>query len=107
MGKVIVTVALPPEGTHIARNETMPSGNSYPPGAPAWLSRALPSEIAMADLMEGVEPPATAELVEVAVLPFAFPNSYFFDVAIHAGLSAIAAIGLNLLMGFAGQIDAR
>ena len=46
-----------------------------------------------------------ATLAVLVVLPFAFPNSYFFDVAIHVMLSAIAAIGLNLLMGFAGQIS--
>lgn len=44
-------------------------------------------------------------LVILALLPLAFPNSYFFDVAIRVCLSAIAAIGLNLLMGFAGQVS--
>jgi branched-chain amino acid transport system permease protein len=39
------------------------------------------------------------------LLPFVLPNAYIIDVAIRIGLSAIVAIGLNLLMGFAGQIS--
>ena len=89
LGKVIVTVPLLPEGTPIARNETMPSRNSYPSGAPVWVSRALPSEIAMADLMEGVELPATAELVEVAVLPFA--SIWIFPVPVGVQRDALLA----------------
>jgi branched-chain amino acid transport system permease protein len=52
-----------------------------------------------------LHPGLLATIAVLAVLPFAFPNSYFFDVAIHVGLSAIAAIGLNVLMGFAGQVS--
>lgn len=39
------------------------------------------------------------------VLPFVLPNTYYLNVAILAGLNAIACIGLNLLIGYAGQIS--
>jgi branched-chain amino acid transport system permease protein len=41
----------------------------------------------------------------LALLPLAMPNNYVADVAVRIALAAIAAIGLNLLMGFAGQIS--
>ncbi|KAF1057365.1 branched-chain amino acid ABC transporter permease [Variovorax sp.] len=41
----------------------------------------------------------------LALLPLAMPNNYVIDVAVRIALAAIAAIGLNLLMGFAGQIS--
>lgn len=41
----------------------------------------------------------------VTLLPFLLPNGYWFDVAIRVGLAAIAAVGLNILMGFAGQLS--
>ncbi|MFQ5972844.1 MAG: branched-chain amino acid ABC transporter permease [Alphaproteobacteria bacterium] len=43
--------------------------------------------------------------VAVAVLPFFLPNRFFFDVAINIGLAAIVCVGLNLLIGYAGQIS--
>lgn len=43
-------------------------------------------------------------LVLVA-LPMTFPNSYTFDVAINCGIAAIVCVGLNLLIGYAGQIS--
>ncbi|GMV46636.1 MAG: branched-chain amino acid ABC transporter permease [Pseudomonadota bacterium] len=39
------------------------------------------------------------------VLPFVLPNSYFFEVAILVALNAIVCVGLNLLIGYAGQIS--
>jgi branched-chain amino acid transport system permease protein len=39
------------------------------------------------------------------LLPLVLPNSFTIDIAIRVALAAIAAIGLNLLMGFAGQIS--
>lgn len=39
------------------------------------------------------------------VLPFILPNNYALDIAIRIALAAVAVIGLNLLMGFAGQIS--
>jgi branched-chain amino acid transport system permease protein len=42
----------------------------------------------------------------VALLPFVFSNNYFITVVgISAGLHAILVVGLNLLMGYAGQIS--
>lgn len=41
----------------------------------------------------------------LAVLPLAFPNNYFFEVAILVALNAIVCVGLNLLIGYAGQIS--
>ncbi|NRR29394.1 branched-chain amino acid ABC transporter permease [Oxalobacteraceae bacterium] len=41
----------------------------------------------------------------LALLPLALPNAYYFDVAIRIALNAIVVIGLNLLMGYTGQIS--
>lgn len=41
----------------------------------------------------------------LAVVPFLLPNAFYFNVAINAGLAAIVCVGLNLLIGFAGQIS--
>ncbi|MDF1527486.1 MAG: branched-chain amino acid ABC transporter permease [Sedimenticola sp.] len=44
--------------------------------------------------------------VAVAALPFIFPDNYFVTVVgVSAGLHAILAVSLNLLMGYAGQIS--
>jgi branched-chain amino acid transport system permease protein len=39
------------------------------------------------------------------VLPFAIPNSFYMDLAIRMAINAIIVLGLNLLIGFAGQIS--
>jgi branched-chain amino acid transport system permease protein len=41
----------------------------------------------------------------LAVVPFLLPNPFYFNVAINVGLSAIVCVGLNLLIGYAGQIS--
>ncbi|MES9897401.1 MAG: branched-chain amino acid ABC transporter permease [Sedimenticola sp.] len=42
----------------------------------------------------------------IVLLPIIFPDNYFVTVvAVTAGLNAILAVGLNLLMGYAGQIS--
>lgn len=41
----------------------------------------------------------------LAVLPFLLPNSFYLDLAIHMLINAVIVIGLNLLIGFAGQIS--
>ncbi|HYD77652.1 branched-chain amino acid ABC transporter permease [Ramlibacter sp.] len=41
----------------------------------------------------------------VALLPLAMPNNYAYDVAIQVALNGIVCIGLNLLIGYAGQIS--
>jgi len=39
----------------------------------------------------------------VVVLPLVFPSSYYFRVAALVWVSALAAVGLNVLMGQAGR----
>jgi len=41
----------------------------------------------------------------IAVLPVLLPNEYYLTVLIVAGFNAILTLGLNLLMGYAGQIS--
>lgn len=43
--------------------------------------------------------------VGVGILPFALPNEYYLTVLIVAGFHTILALGLNLLMGYAGQVS--
>jgi branched-chain amino acid transport system permease protein len=43
--------------------------------------------------------------VVVLVLPLVFPSAYYFRVAALVFVFALAALGLNLLMGFAGQVS--
>jgi branched-chain amino acid transport system permease protein len=41
----------------------------------------------------------------LAAVPFALSNDFYYEVAIVALLNAMIAVGLNLLMGYAGQIS--
>ena len=41
----------------------------------------------------------------IVVLPLLFPSAYYYRVAALVFIFAIAALGLNLLMGFAGQVS--
>ena len=41
----------------------------------------------------------------IALLPFVFPSGYYFRVAALVWVSALAAVGLNILMGQAGQVS--
>jgi branched-chain amino acid transport system permease protein len=43
--------------------------------------------------------------VIVLVLPACFPSAYYYRVAALVLIFALAALGLNLLMGFAGQVS--
>jgi branched-chain amino acid transport system permease protein len=76
----------------------MPSNaTSYDRPAPAAAVRSRtrsPRAIALA---------AFAALL--AVLPATFPNNFFYEVAILVALNAIVCVGLNLLIGYAGQIS--
>lgn len=38
-------------------------------------------------------------------LPLLLPNTYYFDIANRIAINAIVVLGLNLLIGFAGQIS--
>jgi branched-chain amino acid transport system permease protein len=52
-----------------------------------------------------LHPAILIAVLVLALLPLVLPNSYIIDIAIRICLSAITAIGLNLLMGFAGQVS--
>lgn len=41
----------------------------------------------------------------LALLPLAFQNAYHYDLAIRMAINAVIVLGLNLLIGFAGQIS--
>jgi branched-chain amino acid transport system permease protein len=41
----------------------------------------------------------------IAALPLVFPSNYYFRVAAIVNIFALAAVGLNLLMGYAGQVS--
>jgi branched-chain amino acid transport system permease protein len=41
----------------------------------------------------------------LALLPLVLPNAFYYDVAIRIALNAAVVIGLNLLMGYTGQIS--
>ncbi|MDO8606195.1 MAG: branched-chain amino acid ABC transporter permease [Phaeospirillum sp.] len=41
----------------------------------------------------------------IASAPLGFSNTYFYDVGVNAMFNAIVCVGLNLLIGYAGQIS--
>lgn len=41
----------------------------------------------------------------ILLLPFILPNAFYYDVVIRIAVQAIIAIGLNLLIGYTGQIS--
>lgn len=41
----------------------------------------------------------------IAALPFLFPSAYYYRIGALVLVSALAVVGLNLLMGFAGQVS--
>ena len=46
-----------------------------------------------------------AVMAILAVLPFLLPNSFYVDLVIRMAINAVIVLGLNLLIGFAGQIS--
>lgn len=44
-------------------------------------------------------------IVILLVLPFVVPNSFYLDLVIRMAINAVIVLGLNLLIGFAGQIS--
>ncbi|HEY4068540.1 MAG TPA: branched-chain amino acid ABC transporter permease [Burkholderiaceae bacterium] len=52
-----------------------------------------------------IRPSVLATIVVLVLLPALLPNNFMMDIAIRVALTAIAVIGLNLLMGFAGQVS--
>jgi branched-chain amino acid transport system permease protein len=49
--------------------------------------------------------PAIVIAVIVILLPLLFPSAYYYRVAVLVFIFALAVVGLNLLMGFAGQVS--
>ena len=49
--------------------------------------------------------PVAALALLVVLLPFGFPSIYFYRVAALICIFALAAVGLNVLMGFTGQVS--
>ena len=49
--------------------------------------------------------PVLAVAVIVIVLPLFFPSAYYYRVGALVFIFALAVVGLNLLMGFAGQVS--
>ena len=44
-------------------------------------------------------------MVVLVILPFVLPNKFYVDLATRMAINAIIVLGLNLLIGFAGQIS--
>lgn len=44
-------------------------------------------------------------LVLLLAVPYALPNEYYLSICILGSLNAVIAVGLNLLMGYAGQVS--
>ena len=49
--------------------------------------------------------PALAVAAIVIILPYFFPSAYYYRIGALVFISALAVVGLNLLMGFAGQVS--
>ena len=43
--------------------------------------------------------------VLIAVAPVAFPSGFYYEIGASIFIAALAVVGLNLLMGFAGQVS--
>ena len=43
--------------------------------------------------------------VVMLLLPLVLPNNFYYDIVIRMAINAIIVLGLNLLIGFAGQIS--
>jgi branched-chain amino acid transport system permease protein len=44
-------------------------------------------------------------LAVIGLLPLALPNRYYLNVMVFAGIHALLTIGLNLVMGYTGQVS--
>jgi branched-chain amino acid transport system permease protein len=49
--------------------------------------------------------PLLALAAIVAAAPLAFPSSFYYEIGASIFIAALAVVGLNLLMGFAGQVS--
>lgn len=55
--------------------------------------------------MKLVRPGLLAVIAFLLLLPLVLPNAYYFDIANRMAINAVVVLGLNLLIGFAGQIS--
>jgi len=55
--------------------------------------------------MKLIRPGLLAIIAVLLVLPLLLPNAYYFDIANRMAINAVVVLGLNLLIGFAGQIS--
>jgi branched-chain amino acid transport system permease protein len=56
-------------------------------------------------LLENRLMPAIAVAAIVVILPYFFPSAYYYRIGALVFIFALAVVGLNLLMGFAGQVS--
>lgn len=76
------------------------------PGAPSYPGVHRGHQLALLDRF--MSPRTTGLLLLIAIvvlLPFVMTSGYYYDLSILIGINAIVAIGLNLLMGYTGQIS--
>ncbi|MFZ0096641.1 MAG: branched-chain amino acid ABC transporter permease, partial [Pseudolabrys sp.] len=59
----------------------------------------------MRTLLETRLLPAIVVAVIVVMLPQFFPSAYYYRIGALVFIFALAVVGLNLLMGFAGQVS--
>lgn len=59
----------------------------------------------MRGLLETRLMPAVAVAVLIAILPVFFPSAYYYRIGVLVFIFALAVVGLNLLMGLAGQVS--
>src|SRR5574337_2026128 len=59
----------------------------------------------MRALFESRLMPALVVAALIVILPLFFPSAYYYRVAALVLIFALAVVGLNLLMGFAGQVS--
>ena len=59
----------------------------------------------MRALLETRLMPAIVVAAIVILLPLFFPSAYYYRIAVLVFIFALAVVGLNLLMGFAGQVS--
>jgi branched-chain amino acid transport system permease protein len=56
-------------------------------------------------LIEHRHAPVVSVIVLALLLPLMFPSGYYYRIGALVFIFALAAVGLNLLMGFAGQVS--
>jgi branched-chain amino acid transport system permease protein len=59
----------------------------------------------MRALLEARLMPAIVVAAVIVILPLFFPSAYYYRIGVLVFISALAVVGLNLLMGFAGQVS--